>query len=512
MVQDSPPGLAAQAERVPLVEVCRLVHERGGHRLLDDLSFSIRAGEYVALMGPNGSGKTTLIRHLNGLLLPTSGQVRVMGRCTAEPAHLVEIRNIVGLVFQDPDDQMVAVTVEDEIAFGLENRSWPRERMVERVDEALEQFHLADLRDRQTTSLSCGEQQRVAVAAVWATDPQLLVLDEPTSMLDMPSARELLALLDSLAGSHTVLHVTQSVDEARRARRVIVMAEGRIVLDGPPERVVGDRRRLREFGIVRDGARRTAAPHATEPTALEAVDVRHVRRDGPFERTVLRGVSARVPRGSTLAIVGRSGSGKSTLAWHFNRLLEPASGAIKLDGQDAKTLPLLQVRRRVGLTFQRVDLQLFEVTVADDVAFGLVEQGVPRDEARRRACAMLDALGLPSERYADRRPSTLSVGEQRRVALAGVLVTNPSVVVLDEPTSGLDARGTDALVDQLERLKREGRAIVIVTHDLGFARQMADQVLHLDDGTGSSSDDVDRVIGALVSEWMRPAPPETPGT
>jgi energy-coupling factor transporter ATP-binding protein EcfA2 len=216
---------------------------------------------------------------------------------------------------------------------------------------------------------------------------------------------------------------------------------------------------------------------------------------------VLHGVSVVASRGAILAVVGRSGSGKSTLAWHFNRLLEPTRGIVKLDGKDARTIPLPTVRRSVGFTFQRVDLQLFEVTVADDVAFGLVEQGVPRGEAHLRACAMLDALGMPSERCAERRPVTLSAGEQRRVALAGVLVMNPAVLVLDEPTSGLDARGTDALAEQLVRLRDEGRAIVIVTHDLDFARQMADTVLHLDDGRGTSSDAVDEVIGDLVARW-----------
>jgi len=501
MDQDSPTGSEAQGENAPLVETRALVHERGGRRLLDDVSLSIRRGEYVALMGPNGSGKTTFVRHLNGLLLPSAGEVRVEGLRTSDPAHLEAIRRTVGLVFQDPDDQMVAVTVEDEIAFGLENRSWPRERMIERVEETLARFHLTHVRDRQTTSLSGGEQQRVAIASVWATDPVLLVLDEPTSMLDLPSALELLDLLDSLASRRTVIQVTQSVEEAQRARRVLVMVDGRIVLDDAPEHVLADPDRLRALGIVRRDRGRARMVRPSAPVALEAGDVTHTRRDGPFEQVVLRGVSASVPRGSVLAVVGRSGSGKSTLAWHFNRLLEPDHGIIRLDGQDVRTLALPQLRRRVGLTFQRVDLQLFEITVADDVAFGLIEQGVPRDEALRRACEMLDALGLPSEQYADRRPSTLSVGEQRRAALAGVLVMNPSVLVLDEPTSGLDARGVDALVEQLEGLRDEGHTIVIVTHDVGFAREIGDSVLHLDDGEGTSSTDVDGVIAALIGAW-----------
>ena len=501
MPQDSVTASPTQPDLAPLVDVRALVHERGGRRLLDEVTFTIRRGEYVALMGPNGSGKTTLVRHFNGLLLPSKGEVRIMGQPTSNPKHLETIRRTVGLVFQDPDDQMVAVTVEDEIAFGLENRLWDRERMIARVEEALERFHLTHVRERQTTSLSGGEQQRVAVAAIWATDPALLVLDEPTSMLDRPSAAELLDLLDSLAGQRTILHVTQHVREARRAGRLIVMSAGRVVLDGPPEEVLADENRLCELGILRRERRLGAPRTRSSEAALEAVDVTHVRRDGPREEEVLRGVSAHAPRGMVLAIVGKSGSGKSTLAWHFNRLLEPATGVIRLDGSDVRTMPLAKVRREVGLTFQRVDLQLFEATVADDVAFGLLQQGVSHEESRARAAETLESLGLPFEEYAARRPVTLSAGEQRRVALAGVLVMNPAVLVLDEPTSGLDAHGVDALVAHIEALRDAGHALVVVTHDLEFAAQVADLVLPVEEGRGTVSAEVEQTLAGLIEAW-----------
>jgi len=486
------------------LDVRGLVHRRGERALLDGVTLAVRRGEYVALMGPNGSGKTTLVRHLNGLLQPTEGSVHVLGLDAGEPAHLPEIRRRVGLVFQDPDDQMVAVTVEDEIAFGLENLRWERPRMVERVTAALRRFHLEGVRERATTSLSGGEQQRVAIAAVWAQDPATLVLDEPTSMLDRPSATELLALLDELAGEHTIVHVTQSIAEARRTGRVVVLDAGRVVLDGPPEEVFANEARLRDLGILRSGRRITLRageePDVRAPV-IEAQDVHHVRRDGPVRRPVLHGASAAVPPGAILAIVGRSGSGKTTLAWHFNRLLEPSRGRILLRGRDVRDLPAADVRRQVGLTFQRADLQLFEITVLDDVAFGLLQRGVARAEAQAAAKAALDELGLPSDGYANRRPATLSVGEQRRVALAGVLVLDPAVLVLDEPTSGLDARGVEALLDQLERVRSAGRAIIVVTHDLEFAAQVADLVLCMKDGRGTASDRVAETLDALIRAW-----------
>ena len=189
-----------------------LSHTRGDVEILRDLSLSVARGEYVALMGANGSGKTTLIRHLNGTLRPMEGSVIVDGLSTDDDRNLPIIRRAVGLVFQDPDDQMVAVTAEDEIAFGLEVLCQEHEEMVARVEEALERFHLTHVRDRATTSLSGGEQQRVAIASIWAADPEVMILDEPTSMLDRPSATELLRLLDDMthgSTAKTVIHVTQ---------------------------------------------------------------------------------------------------------------------------------------------------------------------------------------------------------------------------------------------------------------------------------------------------------------
>ena len=487
----------------PVVDIRNLVHQRGNHTLIDGVSLRVAHGEYIALMGPNGSGKTTLARHLNAMLQPTSGDVHVLGKRTTNPSNTDAIRRAVGLVFQDPDDQMVAVTVEDEIAFGLENRAVPRDEMLRRVDDTIRRFHLDHVRDRATTSLSGGEQQRVAIAAVWATEPTLLVLDEPTSMLDRPSATALLRFLDNLITQHpdrAVIHITQSVTEAQHAHRVVIMERGRIVLDGPPAEALTDTDRLREIGIARRTHPWKRERQCADPI-IEAVDVGHTRRDGPLERTVLTGVNAEIARGRVTAIIGRSGSGKTTFAWHLNRLLEPSDGHINIDGRPARDIPLVDVRRKVGITFQRVDLQLFEPTVIEDVAFGLLQRGTTQSEAHVHAKEALAEVGLDPERYANRRPMSLSVGEQRRVALAGVLALGTEVLVLDEPTSGLDAHGVEQLGEQLRRLVDAGRSVVIVTHDLDFARAIADRVLVFEEGSATQSDDVNATLNQLEEAW-----------
>jgi energy-coupling factor transporter ATP-binding protein EcfA2 len=502
--QDTSHGTGS--ESMPLVAVRNLSMHAGDRAILDDVTLTINRGEYTALMGSNGSGKTTLIRHFNAMLIPESGSVDILSISTSEKTGISEIRGTVGLVFQDPDDQMVAVTVEDELAFGLENQNTSPNEMAARVQTTLGRFRLNEVRDRATTSLSGGEQQRVAIAGVWITDPALLILDEPTSMLDRPSATELLRYLDELHTEHpdrAIVHVTQSVNEARRADRVVIMQDGAVVLDGMPEDVLGDADRLRDLGILRSAVSRIQSKpfSPATPVTISVENVHHTRRDGPDERSVLHGISADIPAGTVFGIVGRSGSGKTTLAWHLNRLLSPSEGRVLLDGRDIADLQAMDVHRRVGLTFQRVDLQLFEPTVIEDVAFGPLQKGISPDDARSAASDALRRLDLDPDRYGQRRPGTLSVGEQRRVALAGVLALEPEVLVLDEPTSGLDARGVDSLSKLIRELADAGRTIAIVTHDLDFARVVADRVLHVEDGLGIVSDDVIELLDQLEANW-----------
>ncbi len=478
-----------------------VVFEIRGRVLLDGVSVTISPGEYVAVMGRNGSGKTTLIRHFNGLLLPTSGECFAFGLPTRNPRCLPEIRRRVGLVFQDPDDQMVAVTVEDEIAFGLENRAVPPEEMDEQVEAVLDIFHLQHVRKRSTSALSGGEQQRVAIAAVWATNPDVLVLDEPTSMLDLVSAVALMELLNKIRGSKAVVHVTQNLQEAARAGRLIVMDAGRIVFNGPPQQALEDRDSLRRWGVAAAGKTTPRNAGRGQSIAVSTESVNHVRDDGNKTNHVLKDVTFQALHGSVLAIVGKSGSGKTTLAYHLNRLLEPTSGEVRIGGRPARSISLHEVRRIVGLTFQRVDLQLFEASVLEDVAFGLLQRGMKRAEAYRRARLFLHRMGLDPDTFGNRAPRTLSTGEKRRVALAGVLVSEPAVIVLDEPTSGLDAESVEQLSEIVNEMSNHGKTLLIITHDLDFAARTADGVILVDEGRAEVLEGTDR-LRELAATWV----------
>lgn len=240
----------------PFIETQGLEHayplEGGGQVVaLRGVDLTIKRGEFVALVGPNGSGKSTLARHLNGLLAPTAGQVWVEGMLTSDAGNLWAVRQRVGMVFQNPDNQLVASTVEEDVAFGPENLGFPPGEIRRRVDEALRTVGLADYRTHPPQMLSGGQKQLVAVAGALATRPACIVFDEPTSMLDPPGRRQILETIQHLNAAEriTIVLITQSMEEASAARRVVVMDKGQITMDGSPEEVFGQGERLRAVGL-----------------------------------------------------------------------------------------------------------------------------------------------------------------------------------------------------------------------------------------------------------------------
>ncbi len=497
----------------------------GGIAALREVDLQIGEGERVAIVGANGSGKTTLARCLNGLHLPQSGRVLVDGLDTADPQALFAIRQRVGMVFQNPDDQLVSTQVETEIAFGLENIGLEARQMHERVDQALRTFHLEPYRRHPPHQLSGGERQRVAIAAAVALRPRYLALDEPTSLLDPRSQHEVGALLASLRDQFGIatIHITQLPGEAALADRVLVMHQGRLVADGPPARIFGDAQLLREAGLeapfasalslavtARTGAQLSASlqleeladalaslplrPRSAAPTAqpgdegnpkLAIRGLCHGYDAGlPTFRAVLDTLDLDVPPGSLLALLGPSGSGKTTLAQHLNGLIRPQAGQVLLDNQDIWSDPdqMAAIRRRVGLVFQFPELQLFEETLAMDVAFGPRNLGFDQQAIETQVDHALALVDLPREQFGPRPPLSLSGGEKRRAALAGVLAMDPEVLVLDEPTAGLDPRTTRHLTEVFRQFRDGGKTIVLIAHDMDLVAELATHVAVLGQG------------------------------
>ena len=491
-------------------------------RALRRLDLSIGRGEYIALVGSNGSGKTTLARHLNGLLRPTHGRVLVAGCDTRHPADLAAIRSQIGMVFQRPEDQIIATTVADDVAFGPENLNLSGPEIQERVRWALDKVKMWEWRDHSPHHLSAGQQQRVAIAGALAMKPQCLVLDEATAMLDPAGRRELLALLDTLhAEGITLLHITHHMVEAARPERVIALAEGQVAYDGPPKAFFAAAGRLAALGLAAPPLVQVAQTlsnrwdfvpaEATTEEELASALAPHLRHGkapspraqdnparppraeqilvdeldytyfpgSPLEVTALRQVTLRVAAGESVALLGATGSGKSTLLQMMAGLLEPTRGSIRrvpagVGGPHRKT---------VGLLLQRPEEQLFETFVGDDVAFGPRQLGMEQEQVRERVRWAMDLVGLPFAAHKDRFCTALSGGEQRKAALAGVLALQPQVLLLDEPTAGLDPRSRRELLATLRRWQAEnGATLVLATHDLDETAAWVDRAVVLDGG------------------------------
>ncbi|OUO32354.1 energy-coupling factor transporter ATPase [Olsenella sp. An290] len=494
-----------------------------GTPALDDVSLEVGRAERVCVLGANGSGKSTLASVVTGLLAPDAGTVELCGeRVCADGAPDLEAyrraRRSLGLVFQNPDDQIVTSVVEDDVAFGPENLGLPRGEIAARVERELRRVALQGLAQADPTRLSGGQKQRVAIAGALAMEPSALVLDEPGSLLDVRGRGAIMRVMGRLAAAGTtLLHVTHFMEEALEADRVIVLDHGRIVLEGTPGEVFSHGARLAELGLevpfaarlsqrlglpwtcgekdlveeLCSGAARPtagAAAAATAPAAppLSPAPARPRRPLVSVERAsfsydargrALDGVTLEVAEGTSTAIVGQTGSGKSTLLRLLCGLEVPDEGRVLVAGFDTRTRHGRRgARRAVGYVMQHPERQLFAETVEKDVAFGPRNLHLPEAEVERRVTRALDLVGLSSRREAS--PFALSGGQRRLCALAGVLAMEPSVLILDEPTAGLDPRGRALLRSVLARLRELGVTLVQVTHSMEDAAR-AERVIVL---------------------------------
>ena len=499
-------SVAAGAE-VP-VRLAHVTLRYGDSLALDDVTLEVCRGERVCVLGANGSGKSTLASVICGLLAPDEGDVELAGHvvCTGGVPDLAAYRDArrqLGLVFQNPDDQIVTSVVADDVAFGPENLGVPRAQIAVRVARELRRVAMEKYAHADPSRLSGGQRQRVCIAGALAMEPAVLVLDEPSSLLDVRGRAAIMRVMGRLAAAGaTLVHVTHFMDEALAADRVIVMQHGRVALEGTPDEVFATKNAqvIEALGLempfearltaalradAADGkvaavaapsGEKPAAPvPAAEPPAILARDLGFSY--GP-DAQALDGVSFEVPVRATTAIVGQTGSGKSTLLRLLCGLEAADAGSLTVCGINAATKRgRCQVRRAVGYVMQHPERQLFAQTVAEDVAFGPRNQGLSAAEVERRVAHALDLVGLADRR--DASPFELSGGQQRLAAIAGVLAMEPELLVLDEPTAGLDPRGRARLRALMADLAAHGVTLLQVTHSMEDAAR-ADHVVLLD--------------------------------
>jgi energy-coupling factor transport system ATP-binding protein len=458
-----------------------------------DVAFDLEPGATLLIVGPSGSGKSTLALAIAGLVprdIPATveGELRLDGRSIGDidgPAVAARV----GIVFQDPTSQLVMERVEDDVAFGLENRGWPADRMHRRVPEALAAVGLDAVPRQRSRTLSGGQQQRLALSGVLAARPGILVLDEPTANLDPAGAAALARWLARLreARSTTTVLIEHRVAIAWPLADVVLALgpDGRTIDIGPPTDVLArSARPMREAGIwlpaEADEVAVSSLPASTSGrTVLTATDLTFGYDP---RRPVLHDTSLEAAEGERIALVGPNGSGKSTLARLLVGLLRPDRGHVELLGDDPARLAARDLADRAAYVFQEPERQFLATSVLDEVTLGL--------DARQRGTldGLMTRLGLPLDRFAERSPYRLSGGEQRRLSLACALVRDPRVLVLDEPTFGQDRLGYEGLIEILGERLRDGTCLIAATHDERFVTDVASRIVHLERGRITSDE------------------------
>lgn len=504
----------------------------GENWAIKDVDFLADKGEIIAILGRNGSGKSTFARHLNGLLAPHEGSIVIGGQELVGAKEMTFVRRQVGMVFQNPDNQIVGNTLAEDIGFGLENLGVSSNDIWKKIDEMLEFTGLSAYKYKNTARISGGQKQRLAIASAMAMSPECIVLDEATSMLDPQGARAMLELVQKLNKEKniTVIMVTHKISEALMADRIYILDDSRIVAAGTPKEVLGDVTQLKKYGLeipvsmkleagipidvcteykrrqkksqkefgATDSQNASQSEYGSsddlsaylgkrdssdDDCIIELQDVEYSYVNGNDSYHALQDVNVRIYKGQVVAVIGQTGSGKSTLLQMINKLIVPQSGRVYLYGKDVQSVKNTKtIRSRIGYVFQFPESQLFESTVLKDVMYGPLNFGMQKDEAERAARHALELVGVP-DKYEDYSPFELSGGLKKRVAMAGILAYEPDILILDEPACGLDGESREQLWDIIRSLNREKNVtVILVSHDMEDVYEISERVLLMDQG------------------------------
>ncbi len=502
---------------------------------LQDINLSIEDGEFILITGPSGSGKSTLARCFNGLVPHFHGGI-ISGKAEVQGMNILrcppkQMADRVGMVFQDPENQLVTSDVEREIAFGLENLSFPVNLIVRRIEESLDTIGIANLRSRNLHDLSGGEKQKVAIASVLALHPEVLVLDEPTSELDPQSAEEVLKILERLNDELgiTIILIEHRLDRViHLVDRMLNLNGGKITADGQPRNVIDGitmdevsmgippvirlMKSLRSAGLVSGDLPLTVKDarlslQKTLQTTKTVTFQNSVSQTRPVltvdklwfsygQRNVLKNIGLTLNEGEFVAVMGRNGSGKTTLVKHLNGLLKPIRGKVTVYGMDTRQKSVSELSRQVGYVFQNPDDHLFADTVEEEIAFSLKNRGIEHNKIMQMVDSNLNRFRL--EKYRQAYPRDLSGGEKQRLALASVMANEPKIVILDEPTRGMDYILKKELIWFLEEYRQRGNTIIIVTHDVEMIAECASRVILISEGRIVGDGDKRKVLSKAL--------------
>ncbi|WP_068962507.1 energy-coupling factor transporter ATPase [Desulfosporosinus sp. BG] len=500
---------------------------------LKNVSLTVEKGKFILLMGSTGAGKTTLSLCLNGLIPQLmegnlTGQVSVAGKNVGKTA-VQSLSKVLGLVLQDPETQIIGRTVEEDTAFGPRNYLVPFEEIKESVNQTLAKVRLKGYNQRLTEELSGGEKQRLAIAGVLVMEPEILVLDEPTSELDPIGRSEIYQTLDDLRRHKdlTILLVEHSSEELiHKADEVVVLNEGKVAWRGLPTELFRNLTLLRQWGIKplpvsqigwnfyekgwisfaqipldipsteslirgllpkyghQQGERQKKDYLKKQESNLtdkvKAVQVSNLIYQYNSGQPALRGINLTIEVGEFVALIGQNGAGKTTLAKHFNGLLKPTSGEVIVEGMNTLQYETSDLARTIGYVFQNPDHQIFSTTVEKELEFGLKNAGYKGKVIKERIDQVLQYTGL--EKFRSVHPFSLGKGERQMIAVASILVLKPKLLIIDEPTTGSDWTGVQTMMTLIRNLNAAGTTIVMISHDMDLVAQYAKRVIVLKDG------------------------------
>lgn len=486
-VEKSNTDYCAKKDNAVSLQKVRFSYDGGKTWILDGIDLEIAYGQRIAIIGKNGSGKSTLAKIIAGLSSPDSGIVKLCGIKVFETNNVdskayQKARESIGALFQSPEDQIVTTVVEDDVAFGLENLCASKEFMKQNISNALRAVNMENHRFSDPSNMSGGQQQRVAIASSIATRSKLLVLDEPTSMLDSYAKEDVDKLFDKLQTSGTtIVQVTHKISECKNADRILMLENGKLRDVSLLE--------LDEFFTEKSPAvieKNATQKNETQKNAKKsniAIEVSNLKLSYNKNQTpILRDYSLSVKSGEIVAIMGKNGCGKSTLAKAICALIKYDSGSICVNGikisEKTSKSQMREIRKNIGYVMQLPEQQLFAQTVFEDVAYGPKNFGLEGRELHSRVLNALKSLHI--EHLAQKSPFELSGGQQRLAAIAGVLACNPKILVLDEPTAGLDFEYAKIVLKILSDLHNKGITIIVITHDLNEAKSLGARIVTLE--------------------------------
>ncbi|UCD83931.1 MAG: ATP-binding cassette domain-containing protein [Deltaproteobacteria bacterium] len=505
-------------------------------KAIDSVCLSQSEGELIAIMGSTGAGKSSLIRCLNRIIPnffkgDLTGEIKIF-ETDITREKVTRMIDRVGMVFQDFETQLFSTSAFLEVAFGPENLGVNREEIKRRIGDSLEKIRLAGYEDREPSSLSGGEKQRLAIASILSIRPRIMVLDEPTTDLDPIGKQEIFqALKDLREQGLTVVLVEHETEEIGDVDRIIIIRDGRIIEEGKSSDILSRINILKDNGIrppqlvklfhdlnipcptwplhvnqaffaMKSNNKRLSDDkyftlcqgdkEKEEDYGKEIIRVDDLVHTYPTGQQALAGVNLSIKEREFIAIIGQNGSGKTTLVKHLNGLLRPTRGKVYYESTDIDDKKVSSLGKQIGYVFQNPDHQIFSPTVGEEIAFGPRNYGFSEQQTKTKVEQALKVVGL--EGYHDKDPFLLTKGERQRVAIASIIVSEPRVIILDEPTTGLDYNEQVRIMELLTDLNTQGHTLIIITHSMWVVAEYTHRVLVLSDGKILADDTTRKVF------------------